>query len=97
MIMKNACSPTCAAKISEQMAGMIHLLMQNTGNEDIVIPDGVKNGVALKFSPDHTGNGQIFPSGVWHARQRVKKRLHGFSIMLRLNFTKTQQRVIVNA
>lgn len=55
-IMKNGGSRTFAVSHSKDIAVIIHLLMQNSDNQNIVRPDRVKNDVALKLSAHHTRN-----------------------------------------
>src|SRR5471032_1117443 len=78
------------------MPSMVHLLVQNTRNQNIRITNRIKNGMSLKFNAHYTRNGMVVTSHIWHSGQRLEKCLKCVGIMVCLSFTKFQERIIIN-
>ena len=55
------------------MTFMVHLLVQNTRNQNIRITNRIKNGMSLKFNAHHARNSIVVPPHIWHSRPVSRK------------------------
>lgn len=79
------------------MAGMVHLLVQNTHNQNIRLTDGIKDGMPLKFNAKYFREQLTVTPHVRYSGQRFKKRLESICIAICLSLTKIQEGIIINS